>query len=92
MNSFSHNTPAQRIEQGADCLRFLASEVDRAGSRQVVVLCGATLGKPGSPLIRVTEALGARCVGVDRGVRDHSSLSAVEDAVAGVRLLPAPAL
>ena len=92
MNSFSHNTPAQRIEQGADCLRFLASEVDRAGSRQVVVLCGATLGKPGSPLIRVTEALGARCVGVYRGVRADSPLSAVEDAVAAVRRLHADAI
>lgn len=92
MKSFSHNTPALRIEQGADCFRLLASEIDRVASRRVAVLCGATLGRPDSPLARVTEALGARCVGVYSGVRVDSPLSAVEDAVAEVRRLQADAI
>jgi alcohol dehydrogenase len=67
---------------GAGSIARLGGELDRLGASRAVVVTGRTLSA--SPLLgRVTGALGARCVQVFAGARQHVPASAVHD-LAGV--------
>lgn len=92
MHSFHHSSPPLRLYQGSNSLDMLGRELDRIGSQRAVIFCGATLGRPGSPLDLVLAALGARCAGVYAGVRAHSPLPAVEEAAATLKRLKADAV
>jgi alcohol dehydrogenase class IV len=84
MTPFQHTSPAFRTYCGDDALAALPRELERAGARRVVVVCGASLARHADALARVRGALGERCVAVFDGVREHSPVPSVE---AGARLL-----
>lgn len=89
--SFQHSTPALRVFQGEDCLRFLPRELERLGCRRAVLVCGATLARDTSLIGQVLEAAGERCGGLFAGVRAHSPEAAVAAAAAEMRRLGADA-
>lgn len=92
MKSFQHVAPALRVFQGADCLRFLAREVERVGSRRAVVLCGRSLSRDGALIGQVLAVLADRCAGVMPRVKAHSPAPAVEEAARELRGLGADAV
>ena len=77
MTSFQHLEPPLRVHCGAQALRSVAGELERAGVRKAVVVCGTTLGRAGSGLQEVVQALGERHAGTWTGVRAHSPLPSV---------------
>lgn len=83
--AFQHITPALRVFSGAGSLTSLARELDRLKAGRVVVFCGRTLGRAGSPLDLVLEALGDRCVGVFDQVAGHSPVPVAIDAATFMR-------
>jgi alcohol dehydrogenase class IV len=92
MKAFRHATPSLRLFQGADCLGSLYAELERAGSRRAVILCGNTLARTGSPLDAVRKAMGDRLVSVYAGVRAGTPLADVELAVRELQRLEADAI
>jgi alcohol dehydrogenase len=85
LREFQHITPPLRLFCGADSLGQLGRELDRAGSRRAVILCGASLASNAAALGLVRNAMGARCAGVFAGVRAHSPLPAVEEGAVALR-------
>lgn len=73
-----HVSPACRLVWGDDALAALPQELDRAGSRRVVVFCGASMARHDDTMRRLATVLGDRLVGVFDGVREHSPIPAVE--------------
>ena len=66
----------ERVLSGPGKAAALGAELDRLQRQRAVVVTGKTLG--GSALMqRVTDALGARCVSVFTGARQHAPASAV---------------
>lgn len=80
MQSFQYIAPPLRIFHGADSLAQLGRELDRAGSRRAVVVCGPWAR--GLLLDQVHTAIGERCAGVFADVEAHSPLRSVEAAAA----------
>ncbi len=80
MRSYQHVTPPLRIFSGDNSLASLDRELKRLGVKRALVVCGNTLGKAGSPLDLVREALGDRLAAVFTGVRAHSPVPAVKAA------------
>jgi len=73
-------TQLERVVFGAGSIARVGGELDRLGASRAVVVTGRTLSA--SPLLdRVTGALGARCVQVFAGARQHVPASAVADLV-----------
>ena len=69
-------TQLERVVFGAGSIARLGDEVERLGASRAVVVTGRTLGA--SPLLaQVTGALGARCVHVFTGARQHVPAAAV---------------
>jgi len=69
-------THLERVVFGAGSVAHLGDEVERLGASRAVVVTGRTLGA--SPLLaHVTGALGARCVHVFTGTRQHVPAAAV---------------
>lgn len=92
MRSFRHIASPLRLFQGTDSLDRLGLELERLQSRRAVIVCGASLGREGSPLALVRSALGDRCAGVFAGVHAHSPLPAVEAAARELKRLDADAV
>jgi alcohol dehydrogenase class IV len=87
MASFAGQFTVPRLERvisGQRSLESLAAEVDRYGSRRVVLVTGKTLGA--SALVsRATALLGSRGVLVFDGARQHVPASTVEALVLAIR-------
>lgn len=81
MRSFQHLAPPLRLFHGPDSLAMLPRELARLGCRRALIVCGASLAREGSPLGLVRSVLADLCVGVFSGVRGHSPLPAVDEAV-----------
>jgi alcohol dehydrogenase class IV len=92
MRSFQHITPSLRLFSGPDSLAQLGRELERLNSRRAVIVCGSTMGRPGSPLDLVRSAMGDRCAGVFAGVRAHSPVPDVEAAAQELKRLQADAV
>jgi alcohol dehydrogenase class IV len=92
MRSFQHASPALRVFQGPDSLRFVGRELERLGSRRAVVMCGRSLSREGALLGQVLTVMADRCAGVFPGVRAHSPAPAVEEAARDLRRLEADAV
>lgn len=91
MNLFQHLEPPLRVFAGESSLAQLRSELDRAGCRRAVILCGPTLAR-GAALQFVVQALGDKFAGVFGGVRPHSPVDTVLVAAAQLRKLGADAV
>ena len=71
-------TQLERVVFGAGSVARLGDELERLGASRAVVVTGRTLGA--SPLLaHVTGALGARCVQVFAGARQHVPAAAVAE-------------
>lgn len=92
MRSFQHASPALRVFQGPDSLRFLGRELERLGSRRAVVMCGRSLSRDGALIGQVLSVMADRFAGVFPGVKAHSPALAVEDAARELRRLEADAV
>jgi alcohol dehydrogenase class IV len=92
VRSFQHVEPPLRLYQGADSLRFLGRELERAGSRRAVILCGGTMSRDAALMELVRKATGERLAGVYPGVQAHSPVPAVEAAARELRRLEADAV
>jgi len=92
MRSFQHASPALRVFQGPDSLRFLGRELERLGSRRAVVMCGRSLSRDGALIGQVLSVMADRFAGVFPGVKAHSPAPAVEDAARELRRLEADAV
>ena len=92
MRSFQHASPALRVFQGPDSLRFLGRELERLGSRRAVVMCGRSLSRDGALLGQVLSVMADRCAGVFPGVKAHSPAPAVEEAARELRRFEADAV
>jgi alcohol dehydrogenase len=92
MPSFQHIVPPIRVFCGDDCFRFLERELERAGSRSAVIVCGSSLGRHRPIIDLITEAAGGRCAGVFSGVRPHSPVLSVKAAVEELRRFDADAV
>jgi alcohol dehydrogenase len=92
MTSFQHVTPPLRLFAGADSLKNLGRELARLGSKRAVVFCGRTLSHDEKLMGLLREAAGERLAGVYAGVKAHSPVSAVEEAVAELKRLEGDAI
>jgi alcohol dehydrogenase class IV len=70
----------ERVLSGAGTVASLGTELDRLQRHRAVVVTGSTLGRS-LLLTRLTDALGARCVRVFTGARQHVPESAVSELV-----------
>jgi alcohol dehydrogenase class IV len=81
----------ERVISGPGKVSLLGHELERRGLQRAIVVTGKTLG--GSPLLeKVTEPLGARCVGVFKGVHQHVPRSSVQALQAEIERLNADSL
>jgi alcohol dehydrogenase class IV len=71
-------TQLERVVFGAGSVARLGGELDQLGASRAVVVTGRTLGASAF-LDRVTGALGARCVQVFTGARQHVPASAAAE-------------
>ena len=92
MRSFRHVAAPLRLFHGPDSLDMLRRELERLDSHRAVIVCGASLGREGSPLELVRQAAGDRCAGVFPGVRAHSPLPDVQQAARELKRLEADAV
>jgi len=77
--SYQHVASELRLYHGSDSLAFLAKELERAGSRRVIIVCGRTIGRSDA-LARMREALGPSIVAVAACAKENSPVSGVEEA------------
>ncbi len=68
-----------RVFHGGDSLAALKRELDRAGCRRAVVVCGNTISRS-EALAGLREALGASLAAVAVTVKAHSPVSGIEEA------------
>lgn len=92
MNDFLHVTPALRVHAGPQCLRQLPRDLSRLGASRAVIVCGSTLGRAGSPLDLIRDALGERLAGVFDRTKAHSPVPSVADAADFLRSVDADAV
>ena len=92
MKSFQHVTPPFRLFSGADSLKNLGRELARLGSKRAVVFCGGTLSRDEKLMGLLQTAMGERLAGVFAGVKAHSPVPAVEQAVAEMKRLEGDAI
>jgi alcohol dehydrogenase len=83
--SFRHVSYLVRIHAGDNAIAGLGEEVDRAGAKRALVVCGQTIARRTNLLDRVKEALEDRFAGVFDGVEAGSPLPSVELGVAAAR-------
>jgi alcohol dehydrogenase class IV len=77
--SYQHVATELRLYHGNDSLVFLKKELERAGSRRAVVVCGNTISRSGA-LASMREALGSSIVAVSASAKENSPVSGVEEA------------
>lgn len=81
----------ERVISGPGKVAALGDELEWRGLERAVVVTGKTLG--GSPLLaKITGAIGLRCAGVFRGVRQHVPRSAVNELQAEIERANADSL
>jgi len=76
--SFRHVSYPVRIHAGDNAVARLGEEVDRAGGKRVLVVCGQTVARRTNLLDRIKEVLGDRFADVFDGAKAGSPLPAVE--------------
>jgi alcohol dehydrogenase class IV len=74
-----------RLYSGADALRHLPAEVDRAGAGRAFVICGRTVAHHTNLLTRIRGILGERCASVFDAMDKDSSYPAVRAATDAAR-------
>ena len=81
----------ERVMSGPGKIAALGEELERRGLKRAVVVTGKSLGN--SPLLeKVTGAMGARCVLVFKGARQHVPRSVVSQLEAEIKRLDADSL
>jgi len=81
----------ERVMSGPGKIAALGEELERRGLKRAIVVTGKSLGN--SPLLdKVTGALGALCVGVFKGARQHVPRSVVNQLEAEIKRLDADSL
>lgn len=83
--SFRHVSYPVRIHAGDNAIARLGEEMDRAGAKRALAVCGQTVARRTNLLDRVKEALGDRFVGVFDGTEAGSPLPSVEIGVAAAQ-------
>lgn len=79
MLAFQHIAPELRLFHGEDSLASLKRELERKGCRRAVLICGQTISR--SPVLDLLRsALGETLVGTCAAAKEHSPVSAVEEA------------
>lgn len=81
-----------RLFHGSNSLRHLGRELERAGCRRAVVVCGRSIAAHPTALPLMREALGDRYAGVFDGVRAHSPVPSVQSAAESLAELQADAV
>jgi alcohol dehydrogenase class IV len=76
--SYQHVITELRLFHGADSLAALKKELDRAGVRRAVIVCGRTVSRS-EPLARLRELLGESVAAVSASAREHSPVEGVEE-------------
>ena len=89
--SYQHVATELRLYHGEDSLRALKKELERAGSRRAVVVCGNTVSRSDA-LARMRETLGQAVVHVSASARENSPVSGVEEASRAVTAHEADAI
>ncbi|MDO9090295.1 MAG: iron-containing alcohol dehydrogenase family protein [Burkholderiaceae bacterium] len=79
IRSFQHTGTELRVFGGDDSLQWLARELERAGARRALIVCGRSMAA-GQGLSMVRDALADRCAGVFQGVQPDSPLPDVQRA------------
>ena len=74
-----------RVHAGPDAISKLAEEVDRAGTKRLLVVCGQSVATKTSLVKRVKDALGERVAGVFAGGKTGSPLTSVLEGVTAAR-------
>jgi alcohol dehydrogenase class IV len=92
MRAFQHLAPAFRLFSGPDSLDQLGRELDRAGSRRALILCGRSVVRQDALVALLRDAIGARCAGLFDGVQAHSPAPAVQAAAEALRRAEADAV
>jgi alcohol dehydrogenase class IV len=77
--SYHHIATELRLYHGDDSLASLKKELERAGARRAVVVCGRTISHSDA-LARLQIALGTGVVAVAASVKENSPVSGVEEA------------
>ncbi|MGA9882697.1 MAG: iron-containing alcohol dehydrogenase [Candidatus Acidiferrales bacterium] len=81
----------ERVIAGPGKVSELGAELELRGLQRAIIVTGKTLGS--SPLLdKVTSAIGARCVGVFRGAKQHVPWSSVHRLRAEIERLDADSL
>lgn len=78
--SYQHVASELRIFHGDDSLVALKRELDRAGCRRAVVVCGRTISRSDA-LGNLHEVLNSSLVAVATTAKEHSPVSGVEETV-----------
>ena len=76
--SYQHVITELRVFHGSDSLPALKRELDRAGIRRAVVVCGNTVSRS-AQLTRLRELLGGSIAAVSATAKENSPLAAVEE-------------
>lgn len=77
MDSYSHLWAPLKLHVGEGSLDKLARDLDRAGVRRALVVTSPTLAADAGIMEAITNALGARLVGIHSGARPHSPIPSV---------------
>lgn len=80
LTHFQHTTPPFRTFCGDGALSWLSRELDRLGCERTVLVTGHWLDTHQAVAKRVTDAVGARLVGVFDEVVEHSPIPSVQGA------------
>lgn len=83
--TFRYTPSPARLYAGKDALRQLPAEVDRAGGKRALIVCGRSVAERTTLLDDLRGLLGERCAGVFSGVQAESPLPSVMAAVAAAR-------
>jgi len=78
--AFSSVNHAVRVHAGAQALSLLPSEVDRAGGRRALILCGRSVATKTDLIPLLSQLLGERLAGVFSGIGKDAPLSDVQAA------------
>ena len=81
--SYQHVATELRLYHGNDSLAFLKKELERAGSRRAVVVCGNTISRSAA-LASMRDALGSSIVAVSASAKENSPVSGVEEAARSI--------
>ncbi|HSI47076.1 MAG TPA: iron-containing alcohol dehydrogenase family protein [Ideonella sp.] len=89
--SYQHVSAELRLFHGSESLLALRRELERAGSRRAVIICGRTIARS-TELQMLRETLGSLVAGVCPSAREHSPVAGIEEAASLFEQLGADAI